>query len=90
MIDVSEERQAALENRIPGSIWLMLLLISLLTCLTVGYSVRRRFAFSMIVTPLMISIVMALVADLDSPRSGLIRISQQSMQRVQSDLKVAP
>ena len=44
----------------------------------------------MIVTPLMISIVMALVADLDSPRSGLIRISQQSMQRVQSDLKVAP
>ncbi len=90
MIDVSEERQAALENRIPGSVWLMLVLISLLTCLTVGYTVRRRFVFSMIVTPLMISIVMALVADLDSPRSGLIRISQQSMQRVQSDLKVAP
>jgi hypothetical protein len=90
MIDVSEERQAALENRIPGSIWLMLVLISLLTCLTVGYSVRRRFVFSMIVTPLMISIVMALVADLDSPRSGLIRTSQQSMQRVQSDLKVVP
>ena len=90
MIDLSEERLAALENRIPGSIWLMLFLISLLTCLTVGYSVRRRFAFSMIVTPLMISIVMALVADLDSPRSGLIRTSQQSIQRVQSDLRVVP
>ncbi|MBI1737687.1 MAG: hypothetical protein HYR58_00380 [Acidobacteria bacterium] len=90
MIDLSEERLAALENRIPSSIWLMLVLISLLTCLTVGCSLRRRFVLSMLVTPLMIAIVMALIADLDSPRSGLIRIDQQSMQRVQSDIKAAP
>ena len=89
-IDLSEERLAALENRIPSAIWLMLTLISLLTCLTVGYSLRRRFVLSMLVTPLMISIVMALVADLDSPRSGLIRIAQQSLERLQSDLKAAP
>lgn len=90
MIDLSEERLAALENRIPGSIWLMLMLIALLACLTVGYSLRRRFVMSMLVIPLMISIVMAIVADLDSPRSGLIRISQRSMERVQFDLKAAP
>ena len=90
MIDLSEERLAALENRIPSAIWLMLTFISLLTCLTVGYSLRRRFVLSMLVTPLMISIVMALVADLDSPRSGLIRIAQQSLERLQSDLKAAP
>jgi len=90
MIDLSEERVAALENRIPSTIWLMLVLISLLTCLTVGYSLRRRFMLSMLVTPLMISIVMALDADLDSPRSGLIRAAQQSMERLQSDIKAAP
>ena len=90
MIDLSEERLAALENRIPSAIWLMLALISLLTCLTVGYSLRRRFALSMLVTPLMVAIVMALVADLDSPRSGLIRVAQQSMERLQSDLRAAP
>ncbi len=87
MIDLSEERLAALENRIPGSIWLMLALISLLTCLTLGYSLRRRTFLAMLVTPLAISIVMALAADLDSPRSGLIRIGQQSMERVRTDLQ---
>lgn len=90
MIDLSEERLAALENRIPGSIWLMLSSISLLACLTVGYSLRRRTALAMLVTPLMISIVMALAADLDSPRSGLIRVAQQSMERIRSDLQVNP
>jgi hypothetical protein len=39
----------------------------------------------MIVPPLMIAIVVALIADLDTPRSGLIRVGQQSMQRLQSD-----
>ncbi|MBI3661735.1 MAG: hypothetical protein HY234_01605 [Acidobacteria bacterium] len=90
MIDLSEERLAALENRIPGSIWLMLALISLLTCLTVGYSLRRRTSLAMLVTPLAISIVMALAADLDSPRTGVIRIGQQSMERVRTDLQAIP
>ena len=90
MIDLSEERLAALENRIPGSIWLMLALISLLTCLTVGYTLRRRTFLAMLVTPLAISIVMTLAADLDSPRSGAIRIGQQSMERVRTDLQSTP
>jgi len=90
MIDLSEERLAALENRIPGSIWMMLALISVLTCLTVGYSVLRRSLLVMLVTPLAISIVMALSADLDSPRSGVIRIGQQSMERVRTDLHAPP
>ncbi|MCL4523229.1 MAG: hypothetical protein M1453_13675 [Acidobacteria bacterium] len=90
MIDLSEERLAALENRIPASIWVMLVLISLLTCLTVGYSLRRRTALAMLVSPLAISIVLALAADLDSPRTGVIRISQQSVERVRTDLQGLP
>jgi hypothetical protein len=86
-IDVSEKQLASLENRIPRSIWIMLILISLLACLTVGYSLRIRFVLSMVVPPLMIAIVMTLIADLDSPRNGTIRVGQQSMERVQSDLQ---
>ena len=89
-IDLSEKQLASLENRIPPSIWIMLMLISLLACLTVGYSLRIRFLLSMIVPPLMISIVMALIADIDSPRSGTIRVGQQSMERVLSELKSTP
>ena len=48
--------------------------------LTVGLSVRRRFWFVMILPPLMIAIVMALIADLNSPRAGSIQIGRESME----------
>ena len=86
-IDLSEKRLAALEYRIPSAIWLMLVLISLLTCLVVGYSMPRRILLAMIVTPLMVAIVLGLVADLDAPRTGLIRVEHRSMERLQMDLK---
>jgi hypothetical protein len=35
------------------------------------------------VLPLTVAIVMALVADLDSPRTGVIRVGLQSMERLQ-------
>ena len=85
-IDMSEKRLSGLENRIPISIWIMLLSISILTCTTVGYSARLRFWMVWIVSPLMISIVMGLIADLNSPRSGMIRTDVSSMLRLQHDL----
>ena len=39
------------------------------------------------VTPLMIAIVMGLIADLDSPRSGFIQVDLRSMERLQQDLQ---
>jgi hypothetical protein len=82
MDDLSESRLAALENRIPGILWLVLIFISTLTCLLVGYSFRRRAFLVILVWPLMISIVLALSADLDSPRTGLIQIGHQSIERL--------
>jgi hypothetical protein len=87
-IDLDAKRLAAVENRIPKTIWLMLVLIALLTCVTVGFSQRQRFALSILVPPLMIAVVMTLIADLDTPHSGLIRIDQQSMERLKSELDV--
>ncbi len=83
--DLKDKRIATLENRIPGSLWFMLVFIALLTCLTVGYSQRRRLLTSMAVPPLAIAMVMMLIADLDTSRSGLIRVRQQSIERLQSE-----
>jgi hypothetical protein len=88
--DLSEKRMAALENRIPPTIWLMLTLIGVLTCLMFGYAARRRFWLVSIVTPLMIAIVMGLIADLDSPRNGFIKTDLRSLQRVERDLRQSP
>jgi hypothetical protein len=84
--DENEKRVAARENRVPPAVWFMLVLMSALTCLTVGYSMPRRFWYVMLLTPLMIAIVLTLVADLDSPRSGWIRVTQPSMERLRQSL----
>jgi hypothetical protein len=86
-IDLTEKRRATLENRVPNAVWLLLVLVSCLSCLAIGISERRRFWFVMVVSPLTIAIVMALIADLDAPRSGLIQTGQQSLRRLQQDLK---
>jgi hypothetical protein len=84
-IDVSEERLAAQENRVPGVLWSILIFMSLLACFMVGCSMRRRFLLVMILWPLMISTVLALNADLDSPRAGFIQVNQESIKRLQED-----
>lgn len=90
MFDLSEKRMAALENRIPQTIWLMLALIGALTCLLFGYAARCRFWLVSVVIPLMIAIVVGLIADLDSPRNGSINTDLRSLERVERDLEQSP
>jgi hypothetical protein len=88
VIDLGEENEAALENRIPGAIWFMLFFIALLSSLMLGFGLQSRNWIPILLAPLTVSIVMALIADLDSPRKGLIVVGRESMKRVQSDLKL--
>lgn len=89
-IDVSEKRTAAREYRVPPAVWIMLVVMSALTCLTVGYGMAKRLSYVMLLTPLMIAIVLTLVVDLDSPRTGFIRVEQPSMERLRDSLRQSP
>ncbi len=90
--DSIEQRRAAAEKHIPTAIWVVFILISLLTCFVVGYCMRCRVPLGMIVLPLTVSIVLSLISELDNPRAGYVRVSQQSMLRLQQDQKaeIAP
>ena len=44
----------------------------------------------MILIPITIAIVVALIADLDTPDRGLIRLDQRSLQRLKADISVVP
>lgn len=90
LADLNERRLTAYETRVPGVIWLVLILVSVLTCFVVGYSMKHRLLLAMIVLPLTVASVLSLASELDSPRIGFIRAGQQSMQRLQLDLKNAP
>lgn len=90
MITVSEKRLASLENRIPPTIWIMLTLLAVLVSFATGYSARRRVLIALLLTPLMITIVMGLTADIDSPQGGSIQIDLKSLQNLQKMVNQTP
>jgi hypothetical protein len=71
--------QAAWWNRIPVAAWVMMGLIAISCNFLVGYGERRRGAPLLLVLPLIISIPSFLIADIDSPRGGIIRVPPQNL-----------
>jgi hypothetical protein len=81
-IDVSEERTAADENRIPAEAWWMLLFVGFAATLLVGVDVRAKSWALQATLPIVLAGALGMTMDMDSPRYGQIRITQPSMERV--------
>jgi hypothetical protein len=80
--------QAAWWNRIPVAAWTLMILIAVCSNLLVGYGVhgdraRRPLLF---ILPLVVSISFLLIADIDSPRGGLIRIAPENLESLSRSL----
>lgn len=59
---------------IPAAAWLLMLLIAIAANLLLGLSEKRRRAATLFVLPLIVSIPFFMIADIDSPRAGVIRV----------------
>ena len=71
--------QASWRNRIPIAAWSLLGLIAVSCSLLLGYGERRTSALVLLVLPVVISISFFLIADIDSPRGGVIRVLPQNL-----------
>jgi hypothetical protein len=73
--------QAAWWNRIPGAAWLLMVLIALLCNVMVGYATSGATVRSLLllILPLLLAIAFLLIADIDSPRGGVIHVSAQNL-----------
>ncbi len=71
--------QAAWWNRIPTGAWAMMALMAISCNLLIGYSERRKGELFLYVLPVIVSISFFLIADLDSPRGGVIRVHPQNL-----------
>jgi hypothetical protein len=71
--------QAAYWNRIPAAAWAMLILMSIVCNLLIGYGERRKGSLLLLVLPVVVSISFLLIADIDSPRGGIIRVNPQNL-----------
>lgn len=85
-IDLHEKRVAAFENRIPPPVWLMIISVSLIAVFTRGSTLTSRFWLTLILLPITIALVVALIADLDTPSRGLIRLDQRALQRLKAEV----
>lgn len=79
--------QAAWRNRIPHAAWTLLALISIFCNLLVGYVALGRSALLLLILPVVLSISLFLIADIDSPRGGgIIHVGPQNLESLARSL----
>ncbi len=73
--------QAAWWNRIPPAAWDLMGAIALICNVLVGLRARRleQRGALLLILPLIIAIAFLLIADIDSPRSGIIHVKPQNL-----------
>lgn len=86
VIDMHESRKTVgLTHRIPGMVWLSLLILSCLAMLAIGYQIgeagRRRLRGSPVLAAAL-ALVITMIADIDRPGEGQFRVDQQAMKDV--------
>jgi hypothetical protein len=92
VIDLHAKRvQAGLRSRIPGAIWVGLFAVAALSLATMGYHaglVGTRRSLAVLAVAFTFSVVIELIADLDRPQEGVLRVSQRALLDVQRSMNV--
>jgi hypothetical protein len=80
--------QAAWWNRIPTEAWVLMGLISVLCNLMLGYMTGKlKSRTFLVILPLVVAIAFTLIADIDTPRRGLIHVVPQNLQALEATLR---
>jgi len=81
--------QAAWWNRIPAAAWGLMAAIAVCSVVLVGFGARNPKAESklLLILPLVVSIAFFLIADIDSPRRGLIHVKPQNLLSLAQSLR---
>lgn len=89
VINAQGHTHAAWRNRIPLSAWWLMAAIAIIGCALIGYGARafRAEAYFISVLPAVLSISFFLIADIDSPRGGLIRITPDNLVDVAQSMR---
>jgi hypothetical protein len=81
------------QQRIPGTIWFALYMLSFLSMLAVGYQVGMSGVRRLWGTPIVagaFALVITMIADLDRPGEGMMRVSQQPIADVRESMQNSP
>jgi len=80
--------QASWWNRIPVAAWILMTEIAVGCGVLIGYGARSFVAERklLLILPLMVSMAFFLIADIDSPRGGVIRVNPKNLLALESTL----
>jgi hypothetical protein len=84
--------QAAWWNRIPVGAWVLMAAIAVVGNLMVGFGAEKIKLGSilLLVLPFVFSVSFLLIADIDGPRGGLIRVIPQNLVSLAESLRAPP
>ena len=73
--------QAAWWNRIPTAAWILMALIAVIANLLFGYGAQniKSEKILVVVLPFVLSVSFLLIADMESPRGGIIRVNPENL-----------
>jgi hypothetical protein len=87
LIDLHQSRKTvALQRRIPGTVWVVVFLLTMLSMLAMGYQIGMSGVKRLRGAPVMavaFSLVVLMIAAIDRPTEGFMRVSQQAIADVQ-------
>jgi len=89
MIDTDAERIAAGRNHIPHGVWVLVLLVAAFGCYTSAYASGAQGArsnFTSLFLPLLLTIVIGLIFDIDHALQGTIGVSQQPLLELRENI----
>jgi hypothetical protein len=78
--------QAAWWNRIPTAAWILLITIGIFCNMLMGYVAHGRNSFVLFILPIALAISFFLIADIDSPHWGVIRVHPQNLESLATSL----
>ncbi len=74
VLNSADYTEAAWLNRIPATAWWLMVLIAVACNLTLGFGSTRMWSFLLLILPVIVSTSFFLIADIDSPRGGLVKV----------------
>lgn len=90
MIDLASTRLASARYRVPGALWLLLVIVALFGMWAAGFSAGvngKRALFLTVALPVLITLVLLLITDINSPQRGFIRNDESSMLELRDSMK---
>ncbi|MCX5544060.1 hypothetical protein M3A49_32030 [Paraburkholderia sp. CNPSo 3076] len=92
VINTQGYTQAAWINRIPVAAWTLMIVIAIFSNLMQGYGAQGQVGrrVLLLVLPITVTLSLTLIADIDSPRGGLIRVAPLNLMSLAQSMPANP